>query len=147
MNTLHLHLTIPDHVWAQLLPVLEAGGVTIQTQEKAKLLGNRTPATPADTAGFLHFWAAYPRKVGKGAARKVWNAKACEGIADKIVAAVEDNVKRNEQWHKDGGQYIPHPATWLRQERWCDVLETSTGGSMRPAASVDERVRSIIQGG
>jgi len=24
------------------------------------------------------------------------------------------------QWTKDGGQFIPHPATWLRQERWTD---------------------------
>jgi hypothetical protein len=24
---------------------------------------------------------------------------------------------------KDGGKYIPHPATWLRGERWDDELE------------------------
>ena len=24
--------------------------------------------------------------------------------------------------HKDGGQYIPNPATWLNQQRWEDIL-------------------------
>ena len=24
------------------------------------------------------------------------------------------------QWTKDGGEFIPHPATWLQQARWLD---------------------------
>ena len=26
--------------------------------------------------------------------------------------------KRSDQWTKDGGQFVPHPATWLNQKRW-----------------------------
>ena len=28
--------------------------------------------------------------------------------------------KLSRQWQKDGGQYIPNPATWLNQGRWED---------------------------
>ena len=28
--------------------------------------------------------------------------------------------KKTEDWMKDGGQYIPHAATWLNGRRWED---------------------------
>ena len=28
--------------------------------------------------------------------------------------------KLQPQWLKDGGQFIPHPSTYLTQERWLD---------------------------
>ena len=28
--------------------------------------------------------------------------------------------KQSQQWRKDGGQYIPMPATWLNGRRWED---------------------------
>jgi hypothetical protein len=31
-----------------------------------------------------------------------------------------DASKNSKQWVKDGGQFIPHPTTWLNNERWCD---------------------------
>ena len=27
-----------------------------------------------------------------------------------------------DQWNRDNGQFIPHPATWLNQRRWEDEL-------------------------
>ena len=69
---------------------------------------------------FEKFWAVYPRKVGKGAARRAF-AKIRVPVGE-LIAAVEEQ-KRSEQWRKDGGQFIPHPATWLNQERWEDEPE------------------------
>jgi len=34
--------------------------------------------------------------------------------------------KGSPQWKRDGGQYIPHPATWIHGERWEDEA-TPTG--------------------
>jgi hypothetical protein len=31
-----------------------------------------------------------------------------------------DLQKRSDQWRREGGQYIPNPATWLSQGRWDD---------------------------
>jgi len=69
---------------------------------------------------FDRFWANYPRKVGKKAARAKWKATAKERPALEAVLRSVERAKRSEQWTRDGGQYIPHPATWLSQGRWDD---------------------------
>ena len=68
------------------------------------------------------FWSAYPKKVGKEAARKAF-AKVGVSV-DVLVNAVEQQ-KLSAQWQRDNGQYIPNPATWLNQGRWEDELTTS----------------------
>ena len=69
---------------------------------------------------FDAFWAAYPRKVGKGKARRVWaRLRPAQPLLSEIMDAI-DWQKKSVQWTKDGGQFIPHPATWLNQERWSD---------------------------
>jgi hypothetical protein len=72
---------------------------------------------------FDAFWAAYPRKTGKGAARKSWDRLGPDReLAEAIIAAVRAQ-ERNPQWLRDDGRFIPHPATWLNQRRWEDEAE------------------------
>lgn len=79
-----------------------------------------TPLPPQGEELFERFWSAYPRKTGKAAARKVFSRlKVTQKLLDDMIAAVEQQ-KRSAQWRRDGGQYIPHPATWLNQGRWED---------------------------
>ena len=73
-------------------------------------------------AGFEEFWKAYPNRKGKGAAEKSWKKTAGVPLPD-ILAAVAAQSK-SRQWLKDGGQYIPMPATWLNQKRWLDEVES-----------------------
>jgi DNA replication protein DnaC len=40
-----------------------------------------------------------------------------------------NKYKKSPQWTKDGGQFIPHAATWLNQERWNDELEAKVGSN------------------
>ena len=40
-----------------------------------------------------------------------------------------------DQWKKDGGQFIPHPATWLNQEGWDDEPEIKIAS----VATVDKK--------
>jgi hypothetical protein len=78
---------------------------------------------------FDEFWKAYPKKVGKEAARKVWmKVKPDKALFIKMLEAVE-TAKKSKQWQKDNGQYIPNPSTWLNQGRWDDELDTSSGSS------------------
>ena len=74
-------------------------------------------------SAFEAFWSAYPKKTGKGEAKKAF-AKVKTPL-DTLLKAVE-NQKRSVQWQKDGGQYIPNPATWLNQGRWEDELLVNT---------------------
>jgi hypothetical protein len=68
---------------------------------------------------FDRFWAAYPRKVCKKAARKAFDK--VETDIDTLLYALEQH-KKSDQWRKGNGQFIPHPATWLNNERWEDEL-------------------------
>ena len=79
------------------------------------------------TVEFLTFWKAYPKKIGKDAAWKKW--KQLNGTRPALAALVSaiEKQAQSDQWQKEGGQYIPHPATWLNQGRWADEVETSEG--------------------
>jgi ribosomal protein L37AE/L43A len=77
----------------------------------------------SDEEGFNKFWAAYPRKVGKGDARRAWSQTLkIRPPIDKVLRAVYA-ARASKQWQKDLGDFIPHPATWLRGERWDDEME------------------------
>ena len=76
-------------------------------------------------SAFDVFWAAYPKKSGKEAARKSFaRAKADIGT---MLSALEVQ-KQSEQWTKNNGQFIPNPTTWLNQGRWEDELPKPSGG-------------------
>ncbi len=87
---------------------------------------NKIPpiAPPRGTDGdvppaFDQFWRAYPKKTGKTAALKAWkNAKGKPDLP--VLLAALEKQKTWPQWQRDGGQYIPNPATWLNQGRWND---------------------------
>ena len=69
---------------------------------------------------FDRFWDAYPRKAAKPDARKKFERlNPDEELLKAMLAAIEKS-KGSEQWTKDGGQYIPYPATWINQRRWED---------------------------
>lgn len=83
---------------------------------------NSTPDPPTDVdEEFEDFWTIYPRREGKGAARKAW-AKAVKIIpAAELLPIVRYYAVRI---HGTERRFIPHPATWLNQERWSDEAAT-----------------------
>lgn len=71
---------------------------------------------------FDRFWAAYPRKEDKQKARKAFERlKPDERLLETMLASIEKQ-KKSAQWTKDGGQFIPHPTTWLNGCRWEDEM-------------------------
>ena len=77
---------------------------------------------PTYTDEFLAFWAAYPKKVGKGAAWAKWGSR--NGTPLPIILSALEKQAKSDQWQKDAGQFIPNPATWLHQRRWEDEEAT-----------------------
>jgi hypothetical protein len=66
------------------------------------------------------FWKLYPRKVNKEAARKAWlKLKPDEDVFEAIVLALGWQTSSRD-WTRDGGQYIPYPASYLNGRRWED---------------------------
>ena len=78
---------------------------------------------------FEAFWAAYPRKVSKGVARRAWEKTS--RIRPPLQARLEilEQHEQPEDWLRDGGMFIPYPASWLNAERWDDVLEIQLGAN------------------
>ena len=73
---------------------------------------------------FHEFWESYPRsnrKVNKTGCMKLWQSQNLEKIGDKIINHVK--IMADTDWKKDNGQYIPMPATYLRQERYMTSVE------------------------
>ncbi len=70
---------------------------------------------------FTDWYQAYPRKVARADAEKMWKRMS---PADQ-AAAIEALPKHIAKWLHDGTekQYIPHPATWLNGKRWEDEIE------------------------
>lgn len=97
--------------------VVQKNNDVVQDKDK----DNNTPPTPSKgDERFETFWKAYPRKTAKGAARKAFTKLK---VTDELLADMLDAIeaqKLSSQWKRDGGQYIPHPATWLNQARWED---------------------------
>jgi len=126
----------------------------VQIKEKEKENKNKPPlppgggSPPAKAGGggrgvfslFETFWEAYPRKVGKGAAKKKFNAAIKKTTLDAMFSALEAQ-KQSEQWQRDNGQYIPHPATWLNQERWDD----ETNASIANVNTVNEELKKYAE--
>ena len=88
---------------------------------------NNTPSIPqggtdAQERRFAEFWAEYPKKVGKQAARTSWKRiKPDAKLHERIMQAVA-TAKKSEQWNREGGRFVPNPSTWLNQGRWDDEL-------------------------
>jgi hypothetical protein len=77
----------------------------------------------AEDERFDQFWAAYPRRQGKADARKAWRTMRKQLPELNAITDAIQNQKRSQQWTKDGGQFIPYPAVWLRGGRWADECE------------------------
>ena len=95
------------------------------TKRDEALFVDEPPAAPSPAAhratDFDRFWESYPRKIGKAAAAKAWK-RAHRPPLQQILDALEAQ-KRSQNWLREGGQYIPHPSTWINQGRWDDVIE------------------------
>lgn len=80
------------------------------------------------TDGFILFWNAYPNKKVKATAFKAWQKISKEpNILDTVLQAIEKH-KNSEDWKKENGRFIPHPATWLNGRRWEDEITQEQKG-------------------
>lgn len=69
---------------------------------------------------FDQFWNIYPRKKDKNRSREIWRRKRYDEIATLIFKDIEHRLLNDAAWQDD--KFIPHPSTYLRNERWHDEL-------------------------
>lgn len=113
---------------------------TLREPSKVDCAVSTKPKAKAEPPGFDAFWASYPRKVAKGAARKAWVTALRKSDAATITAA----AGRVE----DRGEFTPHPATWLNAERWADAgLAPPKAAGIVPAASAAKAFADAVRDG
>jgi len=119
----------------------EAKAVSSTTKTKDTTLITANAVTEMYPKEFEAFWTAYPRKVGKGKAFQAWkNAKQRPSLS-VLVRAIE-RATTTRDWQKDGGQFIPHPATWLNQRRWEDEIGVML---VTPTQRAEEFIRKLTR--
>lgn len=120
-----------------------------QMQEKReKKISRKTtrkagkPDVPVESAPtqFDTFWKAYPRKVNKKEAAKIW--ERINPTQEQMYVMIADINRRLEsrEWltTPDQSRYIPHPSTYLNQQRWEDNNEVSNHAEAIRRADEDE---------
>ncbi len=81
---------------------------------------------PLSLKPFELFWNYYPKKKNKGDAEKAWlKIKPSIELQQKITQKL-DLLKKSEDWMKDGGKWIPYPASWLNAKGWEDQVKAET---------------------
>jgi uncharacterized protein YdaU (DUF1376 family) len=90
--------------------------------------------TVASPDGFAEFWERYPKKVAKPAAEKAFRSAKLNGHLPEVLADIDARTQ-GEEWAKQGGKFIPNPATYLNQRRWEDGQSSGTPDWIRSATA------------
>ena len=96
---------------------------------------------------FTTFWQAWPRKKAKADAERAWRNHVVDIPEIGALVEIVDAQKASDQWQKEEGQYIPHPATWLNAERWTDEAGGDSTGRNEDAERAEalRQHRAIMQ--
>lgn len=131
-----------------LKPLIDIGFVVIDDDDASvckQMLADARPETEAETEknppisplrgddGFDFFWKAYPKKIGKDRAWVIWKRK--KPPLQEVLESLQYQ-KQSDQWQKEGGQFIPHPATWLNQGRWKDEIRAESKNQLKSISEV-----------
>lgn len=87
------------------------------TKSKATLF---CASDDAQLSGFDTFWNVYPRKKDKKRTGILWKNMKLDNKLSEIMQSLKKQVTSDPQWQN--AQYIPHPSTWLKGERWNDEI-------------------------
>lgn len=121
-----------------LIPNFEADipNFGIQTRQSNHTKRTRSISSSSEDDGqFDQFWSVYPRKVGKGVARKAWIKALKETPAEQIIAGAEQYARQRAE---QDPKYTAHPSSWLAAERWTDEPDPEFRGGSR--AEVSDRL-------
>lgn len=106
-------------------------GEEIRGDKKRGDKSNSPKGSQADRLEFLvdRVWGIWPKhkRMNKGDLRKALKTRRPDPeLFEKILAKIE-LLKQSSKWTKDGGQFIPYPASWINAEGWEDEVSDFLG--------------------
>lgn len=123
---------VPDEIASKALD---------QRQRQRKRKRKNTPLTPqrgkasvskkrkprlSNPPGFDSFWETYPKKKAKPRDIKAWLKVNPDADLQAVILRAVETEKGTRDWLKEGGKYVPHPASWLNDQRWEDEVENAS---------------------
>lgn len=133
----------PSNVEAGLSGLISSGFFDVEHDASAPLAECQQPATPETeretqvqrererqniprASRFSEFWEAYPRKIGKAKAERLFEGITKKASPDLLIAgAIRYCTSQADTEQK----FIAHPSTWLSQRRWEDDPEAGQQAS------------------
>ena len=93
---------------------------------------NAERALQPQSIHFEEFWSLYPRKVGKPGALQAFLKMRGDENWPAIKVNIEDRLRKKDWETKpDRVRFIPHAATYLRGQRWLDIIADNRKESER----------------
>lgn len=90
----------------------------------SKKTSSNNPIAPKGTRPtgdlFERFWVAYPKKQNRAAAMRAWAKLSPDLELCRVMVDALRWQRETDQWRRDGGRFIPSPASWLRGRCWED---------------------------
>ncbi len=132
-------LNLTKQAWQNLPPpIAESARAPMQNLPALNLgtnnLGN---ITSKNMSIFDDLWKIYPKKVGKGTAKKALAKAMTKATADQIEHSLAVFVRA---WGNQDKKFMPHLATWLNGERWDDEIQEASLQDM----SSDQQMQAIL---
>lgn len=81
-------------------------------------LGDLPQPDPFDT-----FWEVWPKRLGKGAARKAFERAMKRATIEQLLAGARTVKALWEVMPAEERQFVPYPERWLNGEHWLDELQ------------------------
>ena len=130
--------------------------MNLKTESKPTIAITKTKGDPSPpivpplpescgTSAFDRFWLAYPRRVGKEAARRIFERRRPDEALLAVMLVAIKKQAQTPQWQEAGGKFIPYPATWLNQCRWEDEIASSPTLETTPKWVVDAGFDSVFE--
>lgn len=120
----------------------DAGPASCLLPDSGSLIKDMAAKRPSVRSRFAEFWAAYPKKVKKKNAERLWHSKKLDAIADTLLDDIKRRSSEDRRWV---GGYICDPPVYLGGERWNDAIEPiKKNGNGQHAADAAAKERSQI---
>ncbi len=125
----------------------DARGDTAMTPESSGTINNHTPLPPGGEAtGFDELFAIYPNHDNRMKAERRYLRLAPSAALQQTMRSAIEAQRLSKRWTKDGGEFVPEFATWLRNERWRDAprVTVATAGAWHETRSgIDAMARGL----
>lgn len=102
-------------------------------------------ATKDPLEGFDRFYKLYPRKQKRPAAESAWKKLAPDADLQQQILTALAKQAASIEWLKSGGQFIPHPASWLNGKRWEDEVGSAAGARQSAYSGLPQHTPEMYQ--